>query len=93
LAFRSWMRGIDFQLPRSCIKDTMKVWSCNCYGELIGLDRLARALGLPGKLEGVTGADFARLWNGESEEQELARKYLLTDLDLTWDVANRLGVM
>lgn len=93
LARRSWMRGIDFQMPRNCIKDTMKVWGCNCYGETISLDRLAKALGLPGKMEGVSGADFAKLWNGEAEEQELARRYLLTDLEVTWEVANRLGVM
>lgn len=93
LARRSWMRGIDFEMPRHCIKDTMKVWGCNCYGETIGLDRLAKALGLPGKTEGVSGADFARLWNGEPEEQQLARQYLLTDLEVTWNVANRLGVM
>lgn len=93
LARRSWMRGIDFEMPRNCIKDTMKVWGCNCYGETIGLDRLAKALGLPGKTEGISGADFARLWNGEPEEQQLARQYLLTDLDVVWNVANRLGVM
>lgn len=93
LARRSWMRGIDFTMPRNCVKDTMKVWGCNCYGDTISLDRLARALGLPGKMEGVSGADFARLWNGELHEQELARKYLLTDLEVTWTVANRLGVM
>lgn len=93
LARRSWMRGIDFQMPRNCIKDTMKVWGCNCYSDTISLDRLARALGLDGKLDGVSGADFARLWNGEPEEKELARKYLMQDLDVTWNVANRLGVM
>jgi hypothetical protein len=93
LARRSWMRGIDFQMPRNCIKDTMKVWGCNCYGDTISLDRLAKALGLAGKMEGVSGADFARLWNGTPEEHELAKQYLLTDLNLTWDVANLLGVM
>ena len=93
LARRSWMRGIDFQMPRNCIKDTMKVWGCNCYGDTIGLDRLAKALGLDGKTKGVSGADFARLWNGTPEEHELAKQYLLTDLDLTWNIANRLGVM
>lgn len=94
---RSWMRGIEFEMPHferdGIIKDTMKVWACGNYGETIGLDRLAKALGLPGKTEGVNGADFARLWNGEPEEQKLARQYLLTDLDVTWNVANRLGVM
>jgi len=93
LARRSWIRGIDFQMPRNCIKDTMKVWSCNCYGETIGLDRLAKALGLPGKMDGVNGAGFAKLWQGTPEEHEQARQYLLTDLDLTWNVANRLGVL
>ncbi len=94
---RSWMRGIEFDMPHlergGIIKDTMKVWGCQCYGETIGLDRLAKALGLPGKTDGVTGADFAKLWNGEPEEQQLARQYLLTDLELTWNIANRLGVM
>jgi hypothetical protein len=93
LARRSWMLGVDFTMPRNCIKDTMKVWGCNCYGDTISLDRLAKALGLPGKTEGVSGADFARLWNGDQTEHELARTYLANDLDVTWNVANRLGVM
>lgn len=90
---RSWMLSIDF--PKlTVVKDTMRAWGCGIYGEMISLDRLAKALGLEGKAKnGVTGADFAMLWNGSPEDHELAKQYLLTDLDLTWKVANRLGVM
>jgi 3'-5' exonuclease len=89
---RSWMLDVDF--PRlTVVKDTMKTWGCGVYGETISLDRLARALGMDGKTNGITGADFARLWNGEKEEHEQARAYLLNDLDLTWKIASRLGIM
>lgn len=89
---RSWMLGVDF--PRlTVVKDTMKVWGCGVYGETISLDRLARALGMEGKANGITGADFSRLWNGDEEEHKQAREYLLCDLELTWNIANRLGVM
>lgn len=90
---RSWILSIDFPAKLTIVKDTMKVWSCGAYGEWISLDNLSRALGLGAKTEGVSGADFARLWNGTPEEHEQAKAYLINDLDLTWKVANRLGVM
>jgi hypothetical protein len=89
---RSWINGID--VPKlTVVKDTMKVWACGAYGEWISLDRLAKALGVGAKTEGITGADFARLWNGTEEQHKQAREYLIDDLNLTWAVANRLGVM
>jgi 3'-5' exonuclease len=90
---RSWILGIDFPVKLTIVKDTMKVWSCGAYNEWISLDRLGKALGLGGKMEGMDGGDFARLWNGTPEEHEQAKAYLIHDLDLTWKVANRLGVM
>lgn len=89
---RSWIHGIDVA-KLTVVKDTMKVWSCGVYGDSISLDRLARALDVGTKTEGITGADFARLWNGTDAEHKRAREYLLDDLRLTWDIANRLGVM
>jgi hypothetical protein len=89
---RSWIQSID--VPKlTVVKDTMKVWACGAYGDWISLDRLAKALGLGAKLEGVSGADFARLWNGTEAEHKQAREYLVQDLELTWSIANRLGVM
>lgn len=57
------------------------------------LDTVARALGLPGKPEGLTGADFARLFHSASEdEQQQAIAYLLSDLASTRAIAERIGV-
>jgi 3'-5' exonuclease len=92
LTRRSWILSIDVPSLR-VVKDTMKVWACGAYGEWISLDRLGKALGVGQKTEGITGADFARLWNGTPEEKEQAKAYLLDDLELTWKIANRLGVM
>lgn len=88
---RSWMLGIEF--PRlTVIKDTMKVWGCGVYGETISLDRLSKALGVGGKSAGITGADFAWLWNGDEEDHNRARQYLTQDLELIWKCAVRLKV-
>lgn len=94
---RSWILGVDFEMPKldrgGKFVDTMKVWTCGSYGEYIGLDRLAKCLGIQGKSTECSGADFARMWNGTQEEREAAKRYLLDDLRVTWDVAVRLGVL
>lgn len=67
--------------------DTMRLWQLGdrqCY---ISLDRLARAFGLSGKTG--SGADFAALWK---HDHAAAREYLSRDLELTYAVAQKLGV-
>lgn len=92
---RSFLLGID--VPRHIRKgrywhanfvDTMEVWGCGGR-DYIGLDYLAKACGLPGKMEGVSGADFARLL---TEEPAKAIAYLGQDVRTTWAVAERLQI-
>jgi hypothetical protein len=91
---RSWILGVDFKAPRvdrnSFFVDTMKAWTLGSYQERISLDRLARTLGMGGK--SGKGEDFARLWKGTIQEHLEAREYLVNDLNVTWNVAKRLGI-
>lgn len=104
LVRRSWMLGVDipagivdsnWRYWHRCFVDTREVWNCCTRGGgnvPASLDVVARALGLPGKMEGVTGADFARLFADEAT-RERAIEYLMIDLDVTLGVARRLGVL
>jgi hypothetical protein len=98
LVRRSWLLGIDvpdwvlvdgrYWSPK--FVDTMKIWSFGTYGEFVKLESISKALGLGGKTEGVTGADFARLLE---TDRELAIEYLKCDLRLTWGVAEALQIV
>lgn len=103
---RSWMNGVD--VPASVVVnrrffdglfvDLREVW---LLGQRWGdcgssLDLMARALGVGEKRDGVNGvkgADFARLYGGTAEERAMAVAYLKNDLELTAGVAKRLGVV
>ncbi len=103
---RSWMNGVD--VPSTVVSnrryfdqlfvDLREVW---LLGQRWGdcgssLDTMARALGVGEKRDGVNGvkgADFARLWCGTAEERAMAVAYLKNDLELTAGVAKRLGVV
>ena len=97
---RSWILGV--RIPASlidkyrywhpCFVDTMQVWGCGQYGYRASLDHLGRVFTGQGKTEHCTGADFHRLWGGTDEEREIAEQYLRNDLELTAEVARRLGV-
>lgn len=50
-------------------------------------------LGLGSKPEGTNGGDFARLWLGNEESRKQALAYLENDLDMTWRLAERMGVI
>jgi len=73
--------------------DTMTALGCGIYGERIGLDRAAQFFDTQRKLDGVTGADFHRLFNGTPKERTKALDYLAADLKATADVARRIGVL
>jgi hypothetical protein len=99
---RSWINGIDvpsWVRPERyfdrCFVDLREVWLLGQrWGECpSSLDFVCRTLGLGMKLEGVTGADFARLWNGSEAEKEQATEYLFRDVEITRKVAWRLGVL
>ena len=50
-------------------------------------------LGLGAKPEGVDGAQFAALWAGNAESRQQALDYLSNDLDMTYRLADRMGVI
>jgi hypothetical protein len=69
----------------------MQVWGCGNYREMISLADVAKFLGTPHQKIG-DGADFAALFlNPETRKQAL--EYLENDLRVTWDVAERMGVL
>lgn len=97
---RSWLLGVDvpttLQSPDGRYFDRVFVdllarWKCGEWGSngSIKLSMLARFFGVGDKPDGVTGADFARLWR---EERERAREYLVNDLKMTAACALRMGI-
>lgn len=81
-------RGRWFNWDERCFSDLMLIFSCG--GKFVSLDDAARFLALGGK--NGEGKDFARLWKGSAEERRQAEGYLLNDLQMTWNVGQRLGV-
>jgi len=76
------------------VLDLMTVWQQSSR-ELVSLDTLCKAFGLPGKVKSVDGvpvdgASFARLW---AENRPVAEKYLLGDLAPLAELAKRMGVI
>lgn len=97
---RSWILGIPvpdsvFIGPQRYLDQTfidlMKLWSAGQWGAFTKLDTICKCLGIPGKPEGISGGDFARLFR-DPETQQQAIDYLNNDLDMTFGVAERLGV-
>lgn len=101
LVRRSWILGVE--VP-SCIRDG-RYWD-RCFicvreiwllGQRWGdcessLDTMARALDCGAKPDGVDGSMFWQLWSGSAEDRAKAIAYLQNDLDMTWGVAQRIGV-
>jgi hypothetical protein len=74
--------------------DLMRAWGCGSRNEYIGLGDVCRFFGLGDKPAGVNGGDFAALWgSGNSESRATAIAYLTNDLDMTWRLAERMGVL
>ena len=100
IARRSWILGVEFPetafdgrfWDQRVFVDTMKIWACGKHQDRCKLDRLGKAFGGAGKLEGVSGAMFWRLFQGSPEDRKLALDYLKQDLEVTFNVAKRLGV-
>lgn len=105
LAQRSYILGVEVPAtvltPTGFLEPTFvdlaDVWKCGNrgWGEkgFGSLDTLAKAMGLGEKLAGVTGADFARLFNSQDpQERQQAIDYLATDLAITRAIAERFGV-
>ncbi len=99
---RSWLLGVDVpewirngRYWNARFVDTMVEWNFGAGGSagFIKLDALAAAFGIQGKTEGITGADFDRLFHGTEEEKQQAIDYLTDDLRITWDVADRMQLL
>jgi len=100
LVRRSWM--LDVSVPDTVIskdrfwddrvfKDTKKVWGCG-KNDWAGLDNLSVCFGGPSKPEGVHGGMFSDLFKGTKEERRQALEYLENDLEMTYFVAQKLGI-
>ena len=50
-------------------------------------------LGLGSKPEGIDGGNFAGLWLSNADARQVAVDYLVNDLDMTWALAERMGVI
>ena len=100
---RSWILGVDvpdglfdanWRYLDRCFIDTMQRWQAGNYRDkFAGLDAIGKALGLGGKTEGIDGGDFHKLYFGTPDERAKALEYLIRDVELTWLVAQRLGVV
>jgi uncharacterized protein YprB with RNaseH-like and TPR domain len=73
--------------------DLRDVWKAGVYNGKGSLDAICRACGIGAKTEGVDGSMFAELWMGGSEKRAIAKHYLLNDLDMTWQLADRCNVL
>lgn len=50
-------------------------------------------LGIGSKPDGVDGSMFSALWNGDTESRQQAIVYLQNDLELTYQLGQRMGVI
>jgi hypothetical protein len=102
LVKRSWLLGIDVpewirngRYWSTRFVDTMAEWNFGAMGgaSFVKLEVLAAAFGIPGKPDGITGADFDRLFHGTAEERTQALEYLENDLSVTWEIADRMQLV
>lgn len=101
---RSWFLGVDIPamlFARSgryvnwnpLFVDLMVVYGCG-QPFAINQDDLCKAFDLPTKPDGLTGADFARLYtSGQPGEREKALDYLKHDIRSVMQIATRMGVV
>ena len=74
----------------SQIVDLMRYWNMGDWREMTKMDTVNRFLCGFGKPSGVTGADFARLFNGTPEEREKAIDYALNDVKILDSLARKM---
>lgn len=95
---RSWLLGIDVPpgviergryIDQRTFVDTQSLWFLG-ERKLIKLDELARLLNVGKKPDGIDGGMFAELLR---TDPDVAEDYLRNDLDMTTQVAERLGVL
>ncbi len=97
---RSWLHGIlpsVQMLERNrywapWILDTMEIWQAGSRDRFTSLEDLARFFGI-GEKTG-SGADFSRLFlSGDAALRQQAIEYAANDVELTFQLAVRLGVL
>lgn len=95
LVQRSWINNVpidpsikgDYGWARNML-DTMKYWTSGNRNKFVKLDELASYFGIEGK--SGSGADFHLLWE---HDRSAAIAYLAQDLEVTWQVASRMGLL
>lgn len=105
LARRAWMLGVPVPVESltptgfldATFVDLMARWQFGNRRDSIKLGEACRALGIGDKPQGedaVTGATFYEYFrSGDAEKKAKALYYLANDLDMTWNLAERLGVL
>ncbi len=101
LIHRSWKHRIE--VPSTVLVgryfdktfvDLMLLFGCGKFNHYVSLDAVARFLGVGGKPDNCTGADFAKLLASENpDDRKAALDYLRNDLTMTWGVAAAMGVV
>ena len=102
---RSWILGVPIPVGvrvgrylNPLFIDLMRVWALDGR-DMVGLDTLAKAFGLPAKVKevevdgvkvAVSGATFYQLWRSN---RVVAEKYLARDLEIPAKLARLMGVV
>jgi hypothetical protein len=98
---RSWILGIPvpetlFTGPQRYLDQTFvdmyKIWKAGNFQGGAKLDEIAKACGVGGKPDGISGADFHRLY-ANPDTRPLAIEYSANDLDMSWNIAERMGLV
>ena len=103
IVWRSYFHGVEVpasawdktgRYPAYCFVDLMdRLPKRGFSDESRKLTDICKWLGIGSKPDGVDGGDFARLWAGDAESRQQALAYLENDLELTWKLAERMGVI
>ncbi len=95
LVRRTWLLGLRVPIDvidrnrfwHPCFIDLAEVYRLGVYGEYKGINEIGLSMGIGGKLDGVSGKDFHKLW---ATDRQKAKEYLLRDLELTKGIAERI---
>ena len=99
LVRRSWLLGVEVpdgvhngRYWDAIFVDTMRHWQLGGR-DMVGLDPLCKACGHEGKADGMTGADFDKLFHGTGEERQKAIAYLQQDVVATRRLADTMQIL
>ncbi len=74
--------------------DLLDVWRCGDWTLYIKLNVLAKLMRIKGKPDDCAAVDFYKFWESDDpKEHEKAERYLANDLDMTYELALRMGVI